>query len=466
MQSNHYDIAIIGAGVVGCAMARRFTLDGARVLVLEKAPDVLDGASKGNSAILHTGFDAPPQSIEHHCIQAGYQEYLAIAESLSLPILKSSAMVIAWTEEQLQQLPKLIEKAHQNGVNDVAMLTREAILRREPNLSSKLLGGFEIPGEYLIDPWSTAHAYILQAIANGATLERGVELRGGEYSDNGWTLTADKNGARATYHAKTVINCAGLYGDVVDQVLIKEQNFTIAPRKGQFVVFDKAASELVSAIILPVPTATTKGVVICRTIFGNVLVGPTAEEQESRTDSATERETLQDLRRKGIEMLPGLNTCEVTTAYAGLRPATEFKDYQIKQHSGKSYITVGGIRSTGLSAALGIAQYVAKIVKASGNDFRPITHPKLPTPDRLSNYHQRDWQCSGNDGIVCHCELVSRREINNVLDGPMPPGTLQGLKRRTRSTMGRCQGFYCMAELAELTKGRLPQPITKESNDD
>lgn len=460
MQTNQYDIAIIGAGVVGCAMARRFTLNGTRVLVLEKALDVLDGASKGNSAILHTGFDAPPDSLEHQCIRAGYQEYLNIADDLSLPILKSSAMVIAWTQEQLEQLPLLVEKAHCNGVTDVAMLERNEILRREPGLSDNLLGGFEIPGEFLIDPWSTAHAYILQALANGATLERGVEVTSGEHDKTGWTL----NTSNGDYKAKMVINCAGLYGDLVDEALINQKDFHIAPRKGQFVVFDKAASDLVSAIILPVPTATTKGVVICRTIFGNVLVGPTAEEQPSRSDSSTVRETLQDLCDKGIQMLPGLETCEITTAYAGLRPATEFKDYQIKLHEDKGFISVGGIRSTGLSAALGIAQYVNGLVKDAGFTFQPLENPALPTPERLSNYHERDWQCSGNDGIVCHCELVSRREIEKVLDGPMPPGTLQGLKRRTRVTMGRCQGFYCTAELAEMTNGRLRRSMVNDDD--
>ena len=457
MQSGTYDIAIIGAGVVGCAMARRFTLDGARVAVLEKAPDVLDGASKGNSAILHTGFDAPPGSLEQHCIAAGYAEYLEIADSLTLPILKSGALVIAWNEAQLAQLPALIEKAHQNGVSDVRMLRREEILRREPHLSGSLRGGFEIPGEFLIDPWTTAHAYILQALENGADLMRGIRVTSGSHDGQRWTLTT----SAGKVSAKTLINCAGLYGDLLEGALLKHKDFTITPRKGQFIVYDKAASRLVSAIILPVPTATTKGVVICRTIFGNVLVGPTAEDQESRTDRATERDTLQSLRLKGIGMIPDLDECEVTTAYAGLRPATAFKDYQIRYHEARDYVCVGGIRSTGLSAALGIARHVRTLLEKTAIAFDPLRAPVIPFPDRLSDYHERDWQRPDNGGIVCHCELVTRREIEHVLNGPMPPGTLQGLKRRTRVTMGRCQGFYCTGELAEITRGRLKRPDRK-----
>ncbi|WP_274423221.1 NAD(P)/FAD-dependent oxidoreductase [Chelativorans sp. YIM 93263] len=446
-----YDVAIIGAGIVGCALARRFTLDGARVVVLEKALDVLDGASKGNSAILHTGFDAPPGSLEQACIAAGYREYLETAEKLGLPVLKSGAMVLAWNEEQAGQLPQLIEKACENGVHDVAPLTRSQILKREPNISDTVLGGFEIPGEHLIDPWATAHAYMLQALANGAELIRDAEVLSGRF-DRHWTLTTTQGEVVAGH----VVNSAGLYGDVVDERLLGRKSFSIRPRKGQFLVFDKAASNLVSTTILPVPTKTTKGVVICRTIFGNVLVGPTAEDQESRTDASTDRSTLQILRSKGVAMLPGLASCEVTTAYAGLRPACEYQDYQIAYHADHACVTVGAIRSTGLSSALGIAQHVAGLLGLSG---KPLCNPVIPQVDRLSEYHARDWQEEGNDGIVCHCELVSRREIERVLDGPMPPATIQGLKRRTRVMMGQCQGFYCTAELAEMTRGKLKRPL-------
>lgn len=453
--SNRFDIAIIGAGVIGCAMARRFTLDGARVVILEKAADVLDGASKGNSAILHTGFDAPPGSIEQRSVARGYAEYQKVAKKLGLPVLKSGAMVVAWNKDQLAQLPSLIEKAHTNGVHDVAMLTREEILAREPNLSDALLGGFEVPGEYLIDPWATAHAYLDQALENGAKISRRTEVLGGTFEGDHWHL----NTSVGAYEAGHVINCAGLYGDIVDERLVSEACFTLTPRKGQFLVFDKAASELVSSIILPVPTKTTKGVVICRTVFGNVLVGPTAEDQENRTDASTTRETLTALQQKGEEILPDLKNCEVTTAYAGLRPATEFTDYQIRHLNDQNYTCVGGIRSTGLSSALGVAAMVAEKFGSRSFSNPPITDPAVPAIDRLSNYHARDWEKPGHGGIVCHCELVTRREIENAMNGPLPPATLQGLKRRTRVCMGRCQGFYCTGEVARLTAGKFDPPL-------
>ena len=450
-----FDVAVIGAGVVGCATARRLVLDGARVVVLEKADEVLDGASKANSAILHTGFDAPPDSLEQKCIAAGYREYLDIHEALGLPVLEAGAMVLAWNDAELAALDGLIEKAHRNGVMDVAPLSREAILAREPNLSTDVKGGFLVPGEYLIDPWSSAHAYILQALANGGELRRNTEVLSGGFKGGFWALETN----HGSVNARHVISCAGLYGDTVDARLLGQSDFTIKPRKGQFVVFDKPAAALSKTIILPVPSKTTKGVVICRTIFGNLLVGPTAEEQESRSIAATDAETLADLRRKGIEMLPALADCEVAATYAGLRPATEYSDFQIRHHAAQNYVSVGGIRSTGLSAALGIARHVAALLPDDAHSAAPIENPVVPVVPRLSAYAPRDWETAGHGGIICHCELVTRREIEAALSGPMPPTTLQGLKRRTRVGMGRCQGFNCTAALASLTEGKLKPPI-------
>lgn len=457
----HFDVAVIGAGVVGCAMARRLVLDGARVVVLEKAVEVLDGASKANSAILHTGFDAPPGSIEQKCVAAGYREYLDVREALGLPLLRSGAMVLAWDDAQLAALDGLMDKARQNGVEDVIRLDKAEILAREPQLSADVLGGFLVQGEFLIDPWSSAHAYILQALANGAVILRAAEVVSGRFEAGIWVLQTPQG----EVSAKQVISCAGLYGDIVDQRLLGWSDYTIKPRKGQFVVFDKAAATLASSIILPVPSKTTKGVVICRTIFGNLLVGPTAKEQESRRDASTEAATLADLRAKGIAMLPALAGCEITATYAGLRPATEFTDFQITHHETLNYTSVGGIRSTGLSAALGIAHHVQQMLPEDTFSKPPIETPVIPPAARLSEYHTRDWETPDHGGIICHCELVTRREIEAALDGPLPPTTLNGLKRRTRVGMGRCQGFYCTAALAALTKGRLDPPIGESDHE-
>jgi glycerol-3-phosphate dehydrogenase len=348
------DVAIIGAGVVGCAMARRFALEGARVVLLEREADLLSGASKANSAILHTGFDAPPGSVELSCMRAGYAEYLSIRESLNLPLLETGAMVVAWSDDERAALDGIEAQARTNGIDDVRRLTALEIRACEPDLSPRALEALLVPGEHVIDPWSPFLAYLLQANAHGAEISFATEVISGAFDGEIWTLQT----RLSEWRARTVINCAGLYGDKLDQRLLGAASFQIRPRKGQFVVFDKAAAALLRTIILPVPTERTKGVVLSRTAFGNVLVGPTAEDQEDRDRATVEEETLRGLIARAAEILPALARIDVTAVYAGLRPATEEKEYRISVHRDRNWITVGGIRSTGLTASLGIARHV------------------------------------------------------------------------------------------------------------
>lgn len=438
-----YDVAVIGAGVVGCAIARAFTLAGARVVVLERAAEVLDGASKANSAILHTGFDAPEGSLELACIQEGYRQYETIRDRLNLPLDRCGALVLAWDAAQEARLPALMDQARANGVEDVELLTRDEILSREPGLSPHLRAGFVVPRESLIDPWSAPHGYLLQALLNGAELRRGAEVLSGSFDGALWHL---ETGA-GPLAARMVINAAGLHGDTVDRRLLGRSDFAIRPRKGQFVVYDKTAARLARHILLPVPTDKTKGIVVCRTIWGNLLVGPTAEDQDDRETAALVPETLAALKSKGAEILPALAGEEVTAIYAGLRPACGDKEYQIRRHP-EAMITVGAIRSTGLSAALGIAEHVLRL---SETTWSPPPDPVWPEMPMLAEDGPHDWTRPGNGGIVCHCERVTRREIEAAMAGPLPAVSMAGLKRRTRVTMGRCQGFYCSAGIAGLT---------------
>ena len=455
MSASAVDVAVIGAGVVGAAIARRLALAGARVAVLEKAAEVLDGASKANSAILHTGFDAPVGSVEQRLVAAGHAEYLAVASRLNLPVMQTGALVIAWTPGEEALLPALIEQARQNGVDDVQPLDRAALHRLEPGLGPQARAAFRVPREYIIDPWSTAHAYLLHAIANGATVRRGAGVAAGRFDGTVWHLDT----AAGAVTSRLVINAGGLYGDLIDARLGLPCTYTIRPRKGQFVVYDKPAFDLARHILLPVPNKVTKGIVVCRTAWGNLLVGPTAEDQDDRETAALVPETLAALRQRGEEILPGLKAQDMTAIYAGLRPATEHKDYQIAAHAGQAAITVGGIRSTGLSAALGIAQHVLGLAQGLGFDWSAPGEPHWPLVPNISEAAPRAWQSPGHGGIVCHCERVTQSEVLAALGGPLPATTLAGLKRRTRAMMGRCQGFYCTAELERLTRGKFALPI-------
>ena len=450
------DVAIIGGGVVGCAVARRMALSGASVVLIEKAADILDGASKGNSAILHTGFDAPVDSLEWQCVQEGHQEYLEIHHSLNLPLLKTGAMVAAWTEEEEARFPGILEKAHKNKVQDVRQLSKSEIHQMEPQLSADVRAALYIPREYVIDPWSAPLAYLLQAVENGGQAVFNAEVTGGEFDGTHWIINTRQGQIRARY----VVNCAGLYGDIVDNRCLGEAEFVIKPRKGQFVVFDKAANALINSVILPVPTKITKGIVLFPTIFGNMMVGPTAEEQEGRDDASVDSETLTALHKQALRMLPALEGIPVTATYAGIRPATERPEYRIRKVSERNWITLGGIRSTGLTAALGLARHVEQILATYGADFKEIVDPVVPQVPNLAEHLPRDCHQAGYGEIVCHCEMVTEREINKAMAGKLPAGSLSGLKRRTRITMGRCQGFYCSAKLAELTKDKFESPLS------
>jgi glycerol-3-phosphate dehydrogenase len=450
-----FDLAIIGAGVIGCALTRAFAMAGARVILLEKAHDILDGASKANSAILHTGFDAPVGSLEAACVAAGHAEYLEIHDRLGLPVMKTGALVIAWTEDEEAALPALMEQARQNGVNDVHFLDQTALSEAEPGLGPAARAAFRVPREYLIDPWAAPLAYLTQGIAHGATLRRNCPVTEGAFDGAIWRLTTPQGPVRA----KAVINAAGLYGDRVDQMLLGRSNFTIRPRKGQFVVYDKPAFDLATHILLPVPSKTTKGIVVCRTIWGNLLVGPTAEEQEDRETAVLVPETLDALRKRGEEILPALAQHDITALYAGLRPATEEKEYRLTHHP-ENMVTVGGIRSTGLSAALGLARHVLDgWPQGTGWTAPAAVWPKVPN---ISESGPRDWQSPDHGGILCHCEMVTEREVAAALTGPLAARSLAGLKRRTRVTMGRCQGYHCAARLGQVTDGAFSQPMVPE----
>ncbi len=459
-----FDIVVIGAGVVGCAIARGFVLEGAHVAIVEKASDILDGASKANSAILHTGFDAPSGSLELDCIRDGYQEYMEIHQELGLPLEKTGAHVVAWNDEEVARLDSILSQAHANGVADVALIGKKELQTLEPNLSGNALAAISVPGEAIIDPWSAPYSYLRQALLNGAEAFFTCEVEAGTFDNGVWQLQT----SRGTLKSRHVINCAGLYGDQINEKLLGRSTFGIMPRKGQFVVFDKAAHSLVNSVILPVPSERTKGIVIFQTVFGNLAVGPTAEDQISRRDVSTDKDTLQSLINAGIDKIPALKHMPVTAVYAGLRPATENKDYQIELDETQNWITVGGIRSTGLSGALGISKYVYKLYSQTGNKHKPVKNPQLPKSPVLIEAStqglRRDWQKSDHEEVVCHCELVTKREIEQALEGSLAARSLAGLKRQTRVTMGRCQGFYCTARLAELTDGHFSNPIAKKIN--
>jgi glycerol-3-phosphate dehydrogenase len=444
-----YDVAVIGAGVVGCAIARSFAIRGWSVLVVEKAADILEGASKGNSALLHTGYDEPEGSEELRILSSGFHLYRRIHHRMNLPLVETGALVVAWTPKQATMLDAICAHAHRNGTTDARVIGQTELRTREPNLSGAALGAVLIPGEAIIDPWSAPLGYLRQAILHGAELVTHAEVRALERRGDHWRLAT----AAGDFASRIVVNAAGLFGDRVEAQRGVEPGFTVTPRKGQFVVFDKPAAGLVNAIILKVPTERTKGILLTRTVFGNLLLGPTAEDQEDRVHATCDAPTLHSMIADGTNMLPALAGQTVTATFAGLRPATEHRDYVLKVDAPAGWITVGGIRSTGLSASLGLGEWAAEQGGRLLGEERPVPAdddldwPRMPN---LSAYAERPYQKRGRSPIACHCEWVTEEELREALTGSIPAGTLGGLKRRTRVMMGPCQGFGCAGAVCRI----------------
>lgn len=457
-----YDVAVIGAGVVGCAIARELSRYPVRAVVLDAADDVGEGTSKANTAILHCGFDATPGTLESRLVRHGYRLLTAYAAQVGIPIEPVGALLVAWDDEQLAALPRLAVKAAANGYPGCRIVERPELYAREPHLGPGALAALEVLGESVICPWTTTLAFATQAVAGGVELRLGTRVTG---------ITAGGPGAphelatsTGTVRARHLVNAAGLAGDEVDRWM-GCGGFTITPRRGQLLVFDKLARPLVNHILLPVPTERGKGVLVAPTVYGNVLLGPTAEDLADRTDTGSTAEGVDLLLDHGRRLVPDLLAEEVTAVYAGLRAATEHADYQLRGHPEKRYVCVGGIRSTGLSASMAIAEHVAGLLVEGGLGLRdgrdpaPVRMPNLG--EAMPRPYQRDDLIAADPEygrIVCHCERVTRGELRDALAAAVPARTLDGLRRRTRAGNGRCQGFYCGAEVRALLAGAVRAP--------
>jgi glycerol-3-phosphate dehydrogenase len=450
------DVVIIGAGVVGAAIARTLAAYSLELVLVDAATDVGTGTSKANTAILHTGFDAKPGSLESRLLSRGSGLLREYASAARIPVERTGALLVAWTPDQVAALPLIEENARRNGYLAVRPLAPAELYAREPALGPGALGGLEIPGESIICPWTTPLAFATEAVAAGVRLSLSTRVTGVAAAGDGtWELATTRGPLRGRW----VVNAAGLGSDTVDRMFGGGGGFTIRPRRGELVVFDKLARTLLRSILLPVPTARTKGVLVAPTVYGNVLLGPTAEDVPDRADTATTAAGLRSLLAAGRRILPGLAAEEVTSTYAGLRAATEHSDYQIRVEAGRRYACAGGIRSTGLSASLGIAEHVAELLEEAGLALKPrpgsaASPPVMPYIGEAGVRPYQDAAAIAADPaygqIICHCERVTRGEIRDALASPVPPADLGGLRRRTRAGNGRCQGFYCGAAVSRL----------------
>jgi glycerol-3-phosphate dehydrogenase len=396
-------------------------------------------------------------------VARGYELLGAYATQTGIPVERTGALLVAWTDEELAALPGLKAKAEANGYDACRIVDADDVYAAVPSLGAGALGGLTVPGESIICTWTTNLALATEAKRRGADVLTNHRVQRVTMSDGSTVLHTPKGDIQATW----VINAAGLGADVIDR-LWGYDRFTVTPRRGELFVFDKLARPRVPLIVLPVPSSKGKGVLVSPTIYGNVMLGPTAEDLTDRGATGTSEDGFAFLLTKGRKLMPELLEEEVTASYAGLRAAIDSGDYLIDLDTAERYLLVGGIRSTGLTAGMAIAEHVVGLLADAGLDVRP--RADLPPPPRMPNLGEattrpyqdaeRIAQDPAYGTIVCFCERVTAGEIRDAYDSDLPPVDLGGLRRRTRAMNGRCQGFYCGATVTQcVEQGRVPEEV-------
>jgi glycerol-3-phosphate dehydrogenase len=448
----HIDILVIGGGVVGCAILHALSRYDASIALIEGLPDICEATSKANSAIVHTGFDAHPGTLEARLLAEARDLWPEVIATLHIPYVQTGALMVATSaQEEARLSSEIMPRAERNGVS-LPRLTREEVLEMAPYLNPQVLSGALIEGEGVIDPFWTTRAYCEQALFNGALLFRGERVS---------TLTVEQTGLHITtergrrFSASMVINAAGLWADEVAR-LVGDTSFRLTPRKGEFLITEEDHG--VAQIILPVPSPLSKGILVTPIVFGGVLLGPTAEDVQEKSDLATTAAGLQRIREGVSRLVPAMAGAPVVRQFAGLRAVSSSGDYIIRPSTvSRRLLHVAGIRSTGLSASPAIGRYVADLVRAElGLHLRTSYRESLP--EYLSS------PAADAGEVVCLCRSITRGEVLAAMRGPLPPTTLDGLKRRTGAMLGECQGNLCIPRLIELFReelGRDPLSLEK-----
>ncbi len=462
------DIVIVGAGAVGSALARELSKYKLKVIVVEKNEDLGGDSSKSNSAIIHTGYDAKPGTLESQLVVAANPMYDKIAADLDVPFARIGALLPAFTDEQFAQLPALKHKAMMNRVYDIEYKTGEQLLAMEPSLNPDVKGGLYIPRESIIDPFLLCIGLAENAADNGVEFLLGTKCTGIKVEEGAVTTVNTTAGDIAT---KYVINAAGLYCDEVAS-FVGKNDYYVNPRKGQFYILDKNTSCKVGMIILPIPTKVTKGKLMCPTIHGNMLVGPTAEDLLDKEDKSTNVEGLESIAADVRKMIPGVNLRDTITQYAGLRAQRNPEGLNIDVYDDlKGYVNLSGVRSTGLTASVSIAKYVVDLMLENGlqtefkSDFNPI---RKGTPRFAELSAEERAALIAKDprygNIVCRCETVTEGQICDAIHRTLGARSVDGVKRRLRAGMGRCQGGFCGPRVIEILARELgisPEEVRK-----
>ena len=455
---NLFDIIIIGAGVSGSACARELSRYKANILVLEKEEDVCCGTTKANSAIVHAGYDAATGSLMAKLNVQGSRMMEALCQELDIPYDRCGSLVLSFDAADRPKLEDLVRRGQENGVEGLEIVEGEALRAMEPNLSHQAVAALYAPTGAIVCPFTLTYALAENAAANGAEFRFDTCVERMERTEGGFAVHTN-NGV---LHSRTVVNAAGVYADELHNQLC-ENKLTIVPRRGEYCLLDKTEGRLVSRTIFQLPSAMGKGVLVTPTVHGNLLVGPTAADQDDKDDTATTAEGLAQVTSAAGLSVSRLPMNKVITAFSGLRAhITAGADDFVIGESAEGFFDAAGIESPGLTSAPAIGAYLAELVAeklsaAKKADFiatrRGITPLKeLPFEERCAVI-EKD---SAYGQIICRCEQISEGEIIEAIR--RGARSLDGVKRRVRAGMGRCQGGFCAPRVMEILERELQLP--------
>ncbi|MBP5598280.1 MAG: NAD(P)/FAD-dependent oxidoreductase [Pseudobutyrivibrio sp.] len=454
-----YDIIIIGAGVTGCAIARELSRRDSKVLVIEKDEDVCTGTSKANSGIIHAGYDAKPGSLKARMNIRGNELMTDLAKDLDIPFKRIGSLVVCVDEEQKQGIDELYQRGLTNGVPDMKILNRDEVKAIEPNISDNVVCALYAPTAGIICPFRLNIALAECANQNGVEFRFDTEVTDIKESDNGWTVDAGDE----QFHCKAVINAAGCHADELHNK-VSDTKYHITPRRGDYILLDRSIDGYVKHVIFPQPTKLGKGILVTPTVHGNTLAGPTAIDTDNKDEAPVTAEGIAKVLEGQAKNVSGLPVKQVITGFSGLRAHEDNGEFILKEERNGFFDCVG-IESPGLTACPAIGEYIAELVSERLNlqmkqEWNGICHDvRKPFDmdekerDRLIKEHPEYGR------IICRCETITEGEIIDAIRRPLGARSLDGVKRRTRAGMGRCQGGFCSPRVMEILSRETGIPL-------
>lgn len=452
------DVAIIGGGVCGCSLLYELSRYDVDVVLLEKENDVSVGTTKANSAIVHAGYDPEPGTKMARYNVEGNAIIKELCGKLDIPYKQIGSLVLAFDEEQEELVKELFRRGTENGVPGLRILTAEEVFSMEPNVSREVKSALYAPSAGIISPWELAIAQAETAVKNGAKVLLNTEVTGIRKTDGGFSIETNGEPIEARY----LVNAAGVNCDLINDMLCPH-TFTVTPGKGQYYLLDKSQGELVDHVIFQCPSKLGKGVLVSPTVHGNLIVGPNAEPAE-RGDLGTTAEGMDFVKKMAAISVPNINYRDSIRNFSGLRANTEIDDFIIGETEVKGFFRIAGIKSPGLTSAPAIARDVVKMLEAGGLSltekenfddsrkvlrFKHLSHAERAEAIRKNPLYGK---------IICRCETITEGEIVDALHRPLPPCSIDGVKRRCGSGMGRCQGGFCGPRVQEIIARELHLP--------